>query len=1052
MNLKNNIHATRWRRQIMLSFLLMLLTVPAALAQKITVTGTVHDTDGFEVIGASIMVVGESGLGASTNLDGVFTIQNVPSDATLRVSYVGMKTQDISVNGRTKIDIVLEPDTELLDEVVVTALGIKREKRSLGYAIQEIKGEDLLVSRETNVTNALSGKIAGLQVIKGGGGISGSSKIVLRGNNSLTGDNQPLIVVDGVPMDNFTGASNSDFWNPSLDMGNGLGDLNPNDIASMSVLKGASAAALYGSRAGNGVILITTKTGDGGQRGMGVSFNSTTGFESLFMIPDVQKSYGQGSYGVFNPESTSSWGAKIEGQEVTHWDGSKAPLQYYDNIGNFLQTGVNTQNSVALSRQLGKGSSLYTSVTHTYNSDVTPESKLNRFNFITRFVSKFGKDDAWTVDAKVQYINTKVHNRPIGGNRPENFFGTLLTMPGNVDITALQKGIDDDGNHIWYEPSGRGYNPYWATKYNQNDDGRDRYLMNGSIKYQFTDWLSAEIRTGADKYTTNSETKTYAYGPIKPNGAYSVKKDVFSEMNNSFLISAGKDELFGDFGLHGTFGGNMMYRKFSSIGVTIGELEVPNLFTVSNSIGNPELPQSYSEHKINSLYGTLQFNYASMLYLDLTARNDWSSTLSKDNRSFFYPSISLSFIFSDALRNVTGSDLDWLTFAKIRSSYASVGNDMGPYQLFNTYSVSKDPNGNIVASKKDVLYDPNVKNELINSWELGLEAKLFDSRLNFDLAFYKSNAINQLLDIPINGLEGYKYRKINAGDIENKGFEFMIEAIPVMTRDFTWNINANLSKNVNTVKELAEDVTQYALGAFDNISVLAAAGERYGVIYGTKFARVEDEESPYYDQVIVDEEGIPMVADGLHYLGDQQPKFMLGVTNTITYKNLSMSFQIDGRFGGKMFSFTNRMLKLNGRSSLTAPNGVREDITYDGVREVDGKYVPNDVKTDPQDFWTKLEARGSGNVGITEDNLFDATNIRLRHLSVNYNLPQKWLEGSAVQGAKVGFSANNLWMIKSYLNGVDPESVFATGTNAVGLEALAPPTTRSYYINFSINF
>lgn len=1043
-------YAAGWVRYAILSLLLALWVAPSALAQTVTVTGTVHDTEGYEVIGASVTVVGHQGLGIATDLNGAFKLQNVPSNGTLRISFVGMKTQDIPLNGRTHIEVILEPDNELLDEVVVTALGIKREKRSLGYAIQELKGEDLLSSRETNVTNALSGKIAGLQVVKGGGGIAGSSKIVLRGNNSLTGDNQPLIVVDGVPMDNFTGASNNDFWNPSLDMGNGLGDLNPNDIASMSVLKGASAAALYGSRAGNGVILITTKSGQA-QKGLGISIHSTTGFETIFMVPKVQKSYAQGSYGVFDTESGASWGPKIEGQEVTHWDGKKAPLAYYDNIANFLNTGINTQNSVALSRQLGKGSSVYASITHSYNKDMTPESKLNRLNMITRFVSKFGADDAWTADAKVQYINTNVHNRPIAGNRSENYFGTLLTMPGNVDITQLSQAVNDMGYHIWYNPKS-GLNPYWATKYSQNDDQRDRFLISGSLKYQFTDWLSAEIRSGADIYTTNNESKMYAYGPIKTNGSYSTSKDVFKETNHSFLITAGKDELFGDFGLHGTFGGNLMHRSFSSIGVTVGELTVPNLFSVNNSKGMPALPQSASEHKINSLYGTLQLNYAGMVYLDLTGRNDWSSTLSKANRSFFYPSASVSFIFSDALRKATSSDLSWLTFAKIRGSYASVGNDMGPYQLYNTYSINKDPNGNVVASKNEVLFNSDVKSELIHSWEVGLEAKLLDSRLNFDLAFYKSNAVNQLLNIPINGLEGYKYKKINAGDIENKGFELMVNAVPVITNDFTWDLTLNLSKNVNTVKELAEGVTQYQLGAFDNVHVLAATGERYGVIYGTKFARVEDEKSPYYGKVIVDEEGIPTVAPGSHYLGNQQPDFMAGITNTFTYKNLSLSFQIDGRFGGKIFSFTNRMLKANGRSYVTAPCGNRDKVTYDGVQLVNGKYQPNTAKTDPQDFWTKLESRSSGNVGITEENLFDATNIRLRNLSINYVLPHKLLDGTAIQGASIGLSANNLWMIKSYMDGVDPESVYATGSNAVGLEALAPPTNRSYYINLSINF
>lgn len=1036
------------QRKIFLSLFLSLLSLVGISAQSIDITGQVTDEKGDPIMGAIIKLSTDASKGTATDLDGHFSLTAVPSNGVLVVSYIGMRTEEVPINGRKKITVVLHEDAEVLDEVVVTALGIKREKRSLGYALQEVKGEDLLKSRETNVTNSLAGKVAGLQVVKGGGGIAGSSKIVLRGNNSLSGDNQPLIVVDGVPMDNFTGASNNDFWNPSLDMGNGLGDLNPNDIASMSVLKGASAAALYGSRAGNGVILITTKTGSA-QKGLGISINSTTGFETIFMTPNVQKLYGQGSYGVFDPESGSSWGPRLDGTVVKQWNGKDEPLRYYDNVNAFLQTGINTQNSIALSRSVGKGSSVYASLTHAFNRDMTPESKLNRFNMITRFVSNFGENDAWTVDAKVQYIRTDVHNRPISGNRADNYFSTLLSLPGNIDITSLSAAVDEYGRHIWYNPTS-GLNPYWATRYYNNDDVRDRFLINGSVKYRFADWISLELKGGADMYTTNRDTKMWAKGPIKANGSYSVHKDVFNETNLSFLLSAGKDDVIGGFGFHGTFGGNLMSRNFSTVGVTISELAVPNLFSVNNSTSNPALSEDLSQHKINSLYGTFQVNYGGFLYLDLTGRNDWSSTLSKENRSFFYPSVSSSFIFSDLIRDAADGDLDWLTFAKLRASYASVGNDMGPYQLYNTYGVNRDPNGNIISSKNQVLYNSDVRNELINSWEVGLEGRFFDSRLTFDLAYYKSNAVNQLLNIPINGLRGYKYKKINAGDIENQGFELMIGATPVLTKDFSWQISTNLSKNINTVRELAEGVSQYSLGSFDNISILAAAGERYGVIYGTKFARVEDEKSPYFGKVIVSGEGIPTAASGQHYLGNQQPDFLMGLTNTLTYKNLSLSFQIDGRFGGKIFSFTNYLLKVNGRSALTlGQDGERGDFVYDGVRKEGDSYVPNDVKVSAQDYWTKI---ATGNVGITEDNLFDATNVRLRNLSVDYSIPSSWIADTAIQGARIGFSANNLWMIYSKMNGVDPESVYSTGSNAVGLEAMAPPTTRSYYINLSVNF
>ncbi len=1024
--------------------------VSVVSAQTITVHGTVSDRNNEPLTGATVVVKGNTSQGTITDLDGNYTLSDVPGNADLVFSYVGMKAQTVAVNGKTTINVTLSEDSEMLGEVVVTALGIKREKKSLGYALQEIKGDEIIQSREVNMANALSGKIAGLQVVKGSNGVGGSSKIVLRGNNSLTGDNQPLIVVDGIPMDNFTGASNNDFWNPSMDMGNGLGDLNPEDIASLSVLKGASAAALYGSRAGNGVILITTKTGSA-QKGIGVTFSSTTGFESIFMIPDVQDVFGQGNNGVHDPESGSSWGPKIEGQEVEKWDKSKTSLQNYDNIGNFMRTGMNTQNSVALSRQLGKSSSLYSSLTHSLNNDIAPGAKLERLNLISRFVAGFGKDNRWTADVKIQYINTSVHNRPISGNKGENFWNTVLTMPSTIDIREFKAGINEFGNHIWYNPKS-GLNPYWAYQYNINDDNRDRFLMNGSLKYQITDWLSAEIKAGTDLYTTNTEGKTYGKSPLTSTGKYSLGKNVFNETNLSYLLSASKDDLFGKVGMAATFGGNLMKRKNSSISSNANELEVPNLFSLNNSNGHPSVSQDYRLHKINSLYGTLQFNYDKFLFLDFTGRNDWSSTLSKDNRSFFYPSVSTSFVFSELIHKSDNS-LPWLTYGKIRASYAAVGNDMGPYQLYNFFSIGKDPNGNTTASRNNVLYNDNVKNELIKSTEIGIEAKFFNNRLGFDLAFYKSNATNQLLNIPINPLSGYEYKKINAGDIENKGFELMINARPVDTRDFAWDISANIAKNINTVVELSDEVTQYGLGqGFENIQILAASGERYGTIYGSKFARVEDEKSEHYGKIIVDENGIPTAAEGNHYLGDQQPNLLLGLTNTFTYKNISLSVLLDARFGGKIYSYTNYLLKLNGRAAATVVNGERANIVYDGVVKEGDNYVPNTKEVSPQIFWTTLAGRSNRNVGITEDNLYDATNIRIRNIALNYQVPAKWAQTIRAQSAKVGFSINNLWMIASHLNGVDPESVYATGSNAVGLESLSPPTTRSFYFNLSVSF
>lgn len=1030
----------------------MILFGSVALAQNKTITGTVTDPNKMPMPGVSVLVKGTSN-GVTTDFDGKYTLSKVKQGDQITFSYLGFKTQTRTVSGAANtitINISLEEDAQVLDDVVVTALGIKREKKSLGYALQELKGDELVDAKQSNIANAFSGKVAGLQIIKGSNGPAGSSKIVLRGNNSLTGDNQPLIVIDGVPMDNFTGTSNNDFFNPENDMGNGLGDLNPNDIESMSVLKGPAAAALYGSRAGNGVILITTKSGKQSE-GLGITYSSSIGFETLFMKPETQNIFGQGDNGIYNKTSGASWGPRIEGQTVENWEGKNVPFKSYDNVDNFMPTGVEIQHSLSFQQQVSDATSVYSSITYLDNKSNIPGAELNRLNFITRASSKYGKDKKWSTDFKVQYINTQVKNRPIGGSRAKNSFRTLITMPKTVDIREFSAGTDKFGNHFWYVPNG-GVNPYWAYRYDTNEDSRDRFLLNGSLRYNIFDWLFAEVKAGADTYTTNTEAKTYGKGPLTPTGFYSKGKETFTESNGSFLISATKDDLLGKIGMAATFGGNLMKRERSTLAASAGELEVPNLFSLKNGKSNPNITdEGYSIHKINSLYGTYQINYDKFLFVDFTGRNDWSSALSKKNRSFFYPSVSTSLVVSEMLQRFSEKETSWLDYAKIRASYATVGNDMGPYQLYNTYQISKDPNGNTVAQTKGTYYNPDVRNELIKSWELGLEAKLFGNRLGLDFALYKSNATNQLLNIPLDPTSGYQSKKVNAGNIENKGFELMLDAQIIQKENFSWGVNVNWSKNINTVKELTDEVSQYKLGGFDDIQILAAAGEKYGVIYGSKFARVEDPDSPYYGRLIINENGFPLKAPGSYYLGSQQPDMMLGLTNHFSYKNWQLSVLIDGRFGGKIFSGTNHELKKIGLSKETVVDGKREEMIANGVVALaGGGYAENTKKIAMHEYWKQIS--GIGNIGITEENLFDATNIRIRNVQLSYKIPKEILKHMKAQSAKIGFSVNNVLMLRSHLNGVDPESVYATGSNAVGFEYFSPPTSRSYHFNLSVSF
>lgn len=1029
--------------------LFALLCVQGIMAQGTPVTGTVTDNLGTPLPGVNVVEKGTTN-GTSTDFDGKYTI-NVPGSATLIFSSLGFSTQEVAVGGQSTINVSMEEDAEQLGEVVVTALGIKREKKSLGYALQEIKGGDLVESRETNLSNALSGKVAGLQVIRGSNGPASSSKIVLRGNNSLTGDNQPLIVVDGVPMNNFNGGT-AEFWNPDSDMGNGLGDIDPENIESMSVLKGASAAALYGSRAGNGVILITTKTGKV-QKGLGISYSVTTGFETIFISPKLQSEFGQGANGIYDKNSGSSWGPKITGQQVENWDGQQVGLRAYNNLDNFIKTGVSVNHNIAFQQQVSDGTSLYTSAGYFNDDSKIPGSTLERLNLLTRAVSNFGQNDNWQTDVKVQYMKISAENRPLSGVNTSNVLNTMYLLPRSLDITQFRNSSDEFGNMIWFQPGGNTVNPYWSAKNNLNTDSRDRFLMSGALKNQITDWLSAEIRAGADLYTTNTEAKLYSGSPLGTTGRYSMGKETFVESNYSALLTAAQDNLFGKFGGAITVGGNLMAQKNSSLSSNAGELEVPNLFSLNNGKDNPTVSQGFNQKKINSLYGTVQLNYDGFFFVDVTGRNDWSSTLSKENRSFFYPSVSTSLVITDMIQNNGGTMPDWFTYLKLRASHAQVGNDLSPYQLYNFYSIGKDPNGNTTAGANGTLYNPDVRSELIKSNEVGLEARFFQNRLSFDLSYYKSNATRQLINLPLNPLSGYDAIKVNAGDIQNEGFELMVNArILDNPNGLNWDMTVNYSTNENTVVSLTDEVTQYTLGGFDNLSILAVSGELYGQIYGTKYTRVDDESSPHFNKIVVDGDGIPMASTEKFNLGNQQPDALVGWTNNFRYKNFALSFLVDGRFGGKMFSGTNLAINREGTGAETVVNGERADIIFDGVvDDGNGGFVENTTPVSPQIFWTTIGGR-SGNLGISEPNIYDATNIRLRNVQVDYNLPSKWLDGMAIQSAKIGISCNNVWMIDSNLKGVDPESVFATNTNAVGFENLTSPTSRTVFLNLALSF
>ena len=1020
----------------------------AAYAQK-TVTGTVMEKSGQPIPGVSVMEKGTKN-GTSTGADGKFSLSVQPG-AILTFSSIGLATKEIAVGQSATVNVTLEEDANQLGEVVVTALGIKREKKSLGYAVQEVKGESLVEAKEPNLVNALSGKVAGLQISRSSNGPGASSRITLRGNNSLRNNaNQPLIVVDGIPMDNFTGTNNNDFNNPGIDMGNGLADINPEDIESMSVLKGPSAAALYGSRAGNGAILITTKSGKA-QNGLGITISSSVGIETPFTNPNRQSSFAQGTQGTFDALSTESWGPRIEGQSLPKWDGSSSALNSYDNVKNYFKTGLSLNQSVAIQQQF-KSTSVYASYNRAEDKSMIPETELLRNNLSARTVTKLGTDERWTVDTKVQYNNTKANNRPITGARTENIFRSIYALPASMDIRDFSAATSATGKMLWFGTDNT-VNPYWSRQYNLNEDERNRFLMNGSVKYQATDWLSAEIKGGADIYSVDYEEKVYAGSSIVGGGGrYTVGKRNFSETNFSTLLTAKKDNLFGKFGGVLTLGGNLMASDMTFIKQGTGEMDVPNFFSLKNGIITQQAEQEISRKRINSIYGSGQLSYDQYLFLDATFRNDWSSALSKINRSFFYPSVSASFVFSEMIGKVGGTLPSWMSFGKARASYAMVGNDLDPFQLYNTFSIGKDPNDHTTGSTKPVLVTPDIRSELIKSFELGLEMRFLNGRVGFDAAYYKSNATRQIIDIAMDPFSGYSSRKINTGDIQNEGFELMVDARILQQQDgFNWNLGLNFSRNNNTVPELYPGVPLYSLGGFDNLNIYAVGGGRYGDIYGTRYNRVKDTESEYFGQVILNENGLPTEDGERVRLGNQQANGLLGITNTFSYKGFGLSFLVDARFGGKIFSSTNALLQELGVAEKTAPNGMREDFVPKGVVSIgNGQYAPNEKAVSPQLYWKQVHSYG--NLGVSEENIYDATNIRVRNVQLSYNLPKSILAKTPVQRAKVGFSVNNVWLISGDMNGIDPESIYATSSNATGFENGASPTARTFLFNLTVGF
>lgn len=1027
----------------MMQIIIILLALPIGIiAQEIS--GVITDEQALPVIGANVVVKGYS-IGTVTDMDGKFTV-GVPSpDAVLVISYIGYETQEVAVKGKKFLELSLVPATEKLDEVVVTALGLKRETKSLGYAVQELKGESLTEVRESNLLNSLSGKMAGVQVTQSGNGGMGSSRIVIRGNNSLGGNNEPLVVVDGVPINNFNGGTGNNEWGGS-DSGNGLSDINPDDIESISVLKGAAAAALYGTRAGNGVLMVTTKKGSERAKGLGVTFNSNVMMERPLIKPEMQNLYGQGTNGTFDPDGNYSWGPRMDGSNQTDWTGQSRPYSPYDNdIMDYLGTGVTTTNTLEASAATDRNS-FRSTVSYQRIDGMVPTNYQDKY--VINFRNTVNLSKKLSLDAKVNYVKQKMWNVPAVSGDPTSVMNNYLMMPRSVHYSDLVDPFNADGSVKQWTSKEVNYvlNPYF-TPSNKNANHRDRFIGFISLQYQPTDWLTVKLRHGEDIYWSGNESRVVAATPYskdyKGKGNYNVGTSNFRERNTDALITATRDNWWGSqFSGSLSVGGNLMFTQSESFSENSGALAIPDFFAISNG-ENQTMGHWLSRKAVNSLYGVAQLSYGNWIYLDVTGRNDWSSTLPRENRSFFYPSVGLGWVVSDMLRSYEVNVPGWLSFAKLRASYAEVGNDTDPYRLATTYGIfnvtsdikGSEVNGTIPLS--------TLKPEKIKSTEAGFDIRFVDNRIGIDFTWYKKNATNQILTLPISSTTGKSSRLINAGDIENKGVEVVLTGVPVRTRDFEWNVTVNYSKNTNKINELHPELSVYELGSTSFVKVVAREGGSYGDIIGYRYQRDEQ------GRKVVDSEGLPLLEanmDTENPIGNYLPKWTGSMTNTFSWKNLTLGFMLDLRVGGNIYmnslsrgsEYGTTELTLAGRDEWYAGTG---GIVVDGVTE-DGQV--NTKAANPQEYWARVARAG-------EEFAYSATNLRLRELTIGYTFPRKLLAKTPFTNLKLSFVGRNLWLIKNSVPGYDPESAYSTG-NAGGIEYASFPSMRSFGFNLNVSF
>ncbi|MDD2329358.1 MAG: SusC/RagA family TonB-linked outer membrane protein [Bacteroidales bacterium] len=1046
-----------------------------ALAQNIQVTGKVTDAvDGQPLPGATILVQGERTAFITDN-DGNYTL-TCDRQAVLVFSYVGYVSVEVSVNDRSLINVEMRA-ANVLDEVIVTALGITRERKSIGAAIQDVKAEEITKAGHLNISSALSGRVAGMQVTQAGGAIGASSRIVVRGNSSLSG-NEPMIVVDGIPI------ANDNYMVGAVDYGSGLYDINPEDIENISVLKGGSAA-LYGMRAGNGVILITTKSGKAAREGLSVTYNGSVTVDNVYNLPPLQNLYGQGYEGAeyeFNNSgyngtysdwvynvlgyndlsgyfgADESWGPRLDiGLNIPQWDSpynngvhQATPwISHPDNIKSFFQTGYSQSHNISVVTKTNRASTR-ASLGFRDQKGTLPNTDQKRIS--AQMSTNVDINKYLSFDLAMNYTRTQSNNLPQGAYNAGNPLQSLLQWFGRqVNMESL-KNLYDKGNDPY---TGKPYswcpdyhqNPYYTMYYNTNSFERNRFFGKTSLWIKPTSWLKFEGRVGYDYYDTYTK-QVVLYHTDYPDGGFWSYNRKNAELNADFLAYFNKT--FGDnvFSVNAVLGANYRDLNYQTSSLTAAALIVPGLFTISNVAGSPGTSMGGSHIRENSVYANLSLGFKGMLYIDASVRNDWSSTIADP---FFYPSVSGSWIITETLPFLKGSLLEFL---KLRGGWAQIGAATSAYQTDRYYSSAGYNIHGAGQFYNPTTYPPaGLRPESVETAEIGLEARFFENRLGFDVALYNKNTTDQILSVDVSRATGYSAMKINAGEINNKGIEIQLTATPVRTSDFTWNITLNWAKDQSKIISLYEDeVTQqlietYNIGSSWSVYTQARVGEPWGAIYGT-------------GSVTDDDGNIIVAANGrakreAKVLGNVNPDWTAGLHMDLRWKNLSAGVMFDFRKGGDVFSVSQMFGSYTGIYDYTAANGVRENgVIFGKDILTDRKFVKedgsvNDIVVAPTSAFSDFYSNRSYSV-------FDGSYFKLKDFYITYTIPaSKFTRSSLIKAFNVSIVGSNvaiLWLHKSNIAKVDPESSVNSGNSGVGIESNSFMPTRSIGLKVGLTF